>query len=385
MGSITPLEKKPKNKCRYWRLFVSLGFSKRTGKRIQKSKRFHGTYGEAKRELVKFEEECKGVVSEDITLGEHLDRWYKQREDKMRPATLLSERNFIRILKWMFGEDTKLRELTSEMIDEGFRDLLKNGSVSGRSVSVPYVGHIKSCLDKSLKDATKQGYLFKDPSENTERISKRSPERENIPTESEIKEMLNTLDCRDGKQMAVFLCATLGLRRNEALGLRWRNVDLENGVVNVCEALQVDGTISDPKTAESKRLLPIPDCLREAFEIRAAAAKMDIEVAKRNGLAEENSWADTTVCCDERGRHTTAAMASHWWARHRKAFGIKCGLHGLRHALLTNMAKKDVSPRVLQSVAGHASANTTLSIYVHSRLEDKQNAFAAIYDEEESR
>ena len=51
MGSITPLENKPKNKCRTWRLFISCGTNTRTKKRTQKSRRFHGTYGGAKKAL----------------------------------------------------------------------------------------------------------------------------------------------------------------------------------------------------------------------------------------------------------------------------------------------------------------------------------------------
>ena len=64
-GSIYQLDKgkdgkKPKSKCRKWRLVVSLGKDPRTGKYRQKAKNFNGTYTDAQRELRAFVAQIEG-------------------------------------------------------------------------------------------------------------------------------------------------------------------------------------------------------------------------------------------------------------------------------------------------------------------------------------
>lgn len=381
MASITPLEDRPRNKCRYWRLFCSLGKTSK-GKRIQKSKRFRGTYAEAKKAAVEFENECKhNYISEEVELGVYLERWQEKRKDKMRASTIAKDKQNIRTIKWLFGEHTHLSELTPEVIDDAFQELLTKGGPSGHKIGTSYAGHLKSSLAGMLKDARKEGYIMHDPIPDTERISKRTPERENIPSAAEVKALLDSLDCRDGRQMCVFLCASLGLRRAESLGLRWKDVDFENNLIHIRGALQYDGTIGDPKTRESRRILPMPSYLKEALEIRQMAAKADIKVARKNGTTkQETPWDDTVVCCNERGEILSLSAASHWWNKHRKTFGMKCGLHGLRHALLTNMASSGVPVHSMMKIAGHSSPNTTLRIYLHSCMDDKLDAFDAIFD-----
>ena len=381
MGSITPLENKPKNKCRTWRLFISCGTNKRTKKRIQKSRRFHGTYGEAKKALAEFEAEYKKLVSEDAKFGDFLDAWYEKRVGKMRESTLIKDRQSMRTLKWLFGEDTHLSDFDAEMVDTAFQDLLDNGGPSGHAVKPSYAGYLKATLNSLMRYAIKEGYLLANPLDGTEHIPVRAPEKDDVPSAADVKALLDALDCRDGRQMCVYLCATLGLRRSEALGLRWGDVDFEKKAVNIRVSLQADRTLGKLKTAESRRTLPMPDYLADALGIRQAAAKADLKVSKANSLINEiPDWDSVTVCCGAKGESTSASMASHWWEKHRALYDIKCGLHGLRHALLTTLAEQNVHPRTMMAIAGHTNPALTLRIYAHSNLDEKEKAFGAIYD-----
>ncbi len=47
-----------------------------------------------------------------------------------------------------------------------------------------------------------------------------------------------------------------GLRVGELLALRWRDVDLERGVLRVTQSIY-DGHIDEPKTQRSKRSVPL--------------------------------------------------------------------------------------------------------------------------------
>jgi integrase len=64
------------------------------------------------------------------------------------------------------------------------------------------------------------------------------------------------------------LALCLGLRRGELLGLRWADIDLDNGTLEVVQTLQrVDGALRyvPPKTGDSERTIPLPPLCVEAL------------------------------------------------------------------------------------------------------------------------
>lgn len=117
--------------------------------------------------------------------------------------------------------------------------------------------------------------------------------------------------CGEQWEMPVVLGGLYGMRRSEVLGLRWRNVDLENGTFDVVEQLPfkvppkttVIEEMAPPKS--NGRRLPITDVARPFFERqlaaqtaqKEAAAKQgkpfydnDLVVAKENGAPQSANW-----------------------------------------------------------------------------------------------
>lgn len=82
-----------------------------------------------------------------------------------------------------------------------------------------------------------------------------------ILTADQAQELL--LFLRGHRYEALFTVAlTMGTRRGETLGLRWRDIDMVNGNIEVCHSLEsVKGkglSLSEPKTERAKRVLRIP-------------------------------------------------------------------------------------------------------------------------------
>ena len=78
------------------------------------------------------------------------------------------------------------------------------------------------------------------------------------------------------------LVTALGLRRGEALALRWEDIDLDRGHLQIRATLQrVDGALGRsemPKTKSSRRALPLPEVVVEALRAHRAA-----QVQERSG------------------------------------------------------------------------------------------------------
>jgi integrase len=172
----------------------------------------------------------------------------------------------------------------------------------------------------------------------------------------------------------------LGLRPEEACGLRWRDVSLKAATLSIRTVRTlVDGKPVEKgaKTEAGKRTLPLDDVLAaglKAFRAVQAAEKLAAGPAYTDG---------GYVACDELGRPLDPARLRRVWYRLMRQAGVpKVTLYtASRHAAasyLANVAR--VSPAVIAAWLGHADARFTMKTYVHARPEDLAAARDALAD-----
>ena len=141
------------------------------------------------------------------------------------------------------------------------------------------------------------------------------------------------------------LAITLGMRRGEICGLRWRDIDWNRQEINICNQRirLASGALVDctPKSESSIRTIPIPAVLLPR-------------------LKKERGLPDAYVC-----RITPSAL-SHAHTKLVKRLELPhLGLHGLRHSFATSSAKHVSDIRSLQAILGHSSYAVTANIYLH--------------------
>ena len=158
--------------------------------------------------------------------------------------------------------------------------------------------------------------------------------------------------------------AFTGLRRSEALGLRWRKVDLDRSIVSVVETAQRltgRGIVFDsPKTAAGRRGVALdPDTVALLRHHRARQAE---HVLSLGGAYRDQNL----VFANELGDPSDPDSVSHAFARIAKgAEAATVQLHHLRHAHASTLILAGVHPRVVQDRLGHASAAFTMQVYGH--------------------
>lgn len=162
------------------------------------------------------------------------------------------------------------------------------------------------------------------------------------------------------------LIAFTGLRRGEACGLRWVDVDLETEQFTVVQQLVEDNgaaIASAPKSAASRRVLALD------YDTATALAR----------LRERQHAADTLgsyVFTDARGQPLRPSFVTHTFVRQVRASGLPpVRLHDLRHGAATLALAAGVDLRTVQDLLGHATIVTTADIYT-SVLPDVQRAAA---------
>lgn len=157
------------------------------------------------------------------------------------------------------------------------------------------------------------------------------------------------------------LAATTGLRLGELLGLSW--LDVAGGTLTVRRSLaRAAGggwEMTQPKSARSRRTIPLPVTARDALErqrIRQEAAR----------AAAGSAWQDRDglVFTDAVGRPVRPDYVSHGFARARKAAAVPpVRFHDLRHSAATMMLAEGVPLAVISEWLGHAGIAITASHY----------------------
>jgi integrase len=157
---------------------------------------------------------------------------------------------------------------------------------------------------------------------------------------------------------------SLGLRRGEVIGLRWRDVDFEGNELRVRSALgRVKGkgmVLAGPKSNASKRLLRLP-------KVCAAAL-----LKQRKAQAERRRWAGAAwresdyVFTNGKGGPIAPEVATREFAAALKDAGLPAiRLHDLRHSCATLLLVQGVHPKLVQDTLGHSSFQLTMDTYSH--------------------
>lgn len=355
-GSVEPLEKgKPKGKCRKWRLWI-----RADGK--NRSRRFNGTYKQALVALEAFKAEIAAIVPNPESFRSYATLWADTRRDSgsFDPNTIAKDYAHVRALSLVIG-DMSMDSITPEVCRETLNKIRNGENATGRVLTNTYLDGIYTALNQIMRQAEEDGRITSNPMSKV-KAPRRDTKERNALTPMEIGLLLNRLDALpcDGRVMAVYLIACLGLRRSEACALM--DEDVKDGFAHVRYAVkESDGSVGRPKSAAGNRLLPMSDRLQRKVE-------------EWRAIRRENGYGDAkTLACDTRGGVLLPQSLYRWWHgnHNHKAMREELGcpdmvLHELRHSNLTMMARH-LSPFDLQRYAGWSSLEPA-RVYIHDDM-----------------
>lgn len=163
------------------------------------------------------------------------------------------------------------------------------------------------------------------------------------------------------------LALVTGMRPEEYLGLQWKDVDLEKGTATIQRALvwhRKGGgwTFIAPKTARSRRNIPLPESVAQAL---AAHRRRQAEARLAVGADYQNY--DLVFAT----RDGTPIMPRNLLSRHfkpilqRAKLPLSIRLYDLRHTCATLLLAANEHPKIVSERLGHASVTLTLDTYSH--------------------
>ena len=170
--------------------------------------------------------------------------------------------------------------------------------------------------------------------------------------------------------IAIRIMLATGMRRGEALGLTWANVDFANGQINVRQSLNAQMQVKEPKTAAGVRALFVDS---DTLAHLAKWKDFQAEALSKIGLEEDADapsfvqTENTPVCCTDIGSWLDPTNLGRWWNTYRKEIGLPdFRMHELRHTQATMLLGNGVDVKTVQTRLGHSTSALTLDQYAHA-------------------
>jgi integrase len=238
------------------------------------------------------------------------------------------------------------------------------------------VRYLRNVLKQALAYAQARGKVVQNVASMTTAPAGKSPERPLLSME----QLHGLLQAAAGTvfEPIYWMALQLGMRQGEILALRWRDVNLADGVLHVRSTLagmkKGRPILTEPKTESSKRMVPIPESLRTM--LRSYLARQS-EVRLRNG----RTWIDNDlVFCLDNGEPISGNRVRKSFRQFAKAAGIpeETHFHDLRHACATVLAEQGVPPRVAMEILGHRDMRTAELVYKHAREASLHDAIRSV-------
>lgn len=359
-----------KRKDGRWAAVVSVGY--RDGKRARKT--FYGKTRTAVREqlTVALRSHQQGIAinqDERETVSAFLDRWLTETaKPKVRASTFASYKKLVdHHLKPALGHVRLLRLSPSEV--QAFLNAKLEAGLSPRTVQ-----YLLVLLRSGLKQALRWGLVSRNVATLVD--APRVVREEVRPLNPiQAKKLLAAL--RGDRLEALYAVAlAMGLRKGEALGLRWQDVDLKSGTLTVRCALQrieKQFEFVEPKSSRSRRTIALPGVASTTLAAHRVRQR-------KERLVAGSRWVNLDlVFCSTWGTPLDERTVSKHFKKKLAHAGLpSIRFHDLRHTCASLLLAQGVHPRVVMETLGHSQIALTMNTYSHVMPEGQREAARSI-------
>lgn len=305
------------------------------------------------------------IAMERQKLSDYLHNWLENSaKPSIRPKTYVSYEQLIRVHINPALGGIYLEKLAPQHIQQFINDKLAEG------LSTRTVQYLHAVLRRAIVQALKWGLVGRNV---VTLVDAPRVERKVLRpfTPEEAQKFLEAVK-GDRLEALYSVALSLGLRQGEALGLRWDDVDLENGTLSVRYALQrVKGKLElvEPKTQKSRRTIALP-----AMAVSALTKHKMVQESEREWAADR--WQVTGhVFTSTIGTPLDDCNVTHQFHRILKTAGLpRLRFHDLRHTCATLLIAQGVHPRYVMDILGHSQIGLTMNTYGHAYLAIQREA-----------
>lgn len=322
-----------------------------------------------------FEPECT-PVQDDMMFSDFLLQWLEIAKPTIALTTYASYAGMAKsiIIPYFKERNTTLAGLKAIDIQTFYMRQLKRVKASS-------VIHYHAVIHRALKYAVKIDLISVNPADKVER-----PKADKfIGSFYDSDEMQALFEAAKDTllEIPIFLGAFYGLRRSEALGLKWDAIDFQNGTITIRHTVTsctIDGkhvqvAKDTTKTKSSMRTLPLVPVFKEKL---LKMKEQQAEYRRLCGKCYDNRYLEY-ICVDEMGtlispHYLTAAFPKLLDKNELR----RIRYHDLRHSCASLLLANGVPMKQIQEWLGHSDFSTTANVYAHLDYNSKLSSADAM-------
>ena len=331
-------------------------------------------------QAVLYEQEVKHTpglpVDRNITLAKYIEIWLKQvAPKKLAASTLTRDMQDVRRILPALGR-YKLVDLNKEILRE-FYDAMRRerNENTGNFLAEGTVEGIHSCLSGILSDAVEAGYLTHNPAWRA--YKKRGVAKERpVADEETVQRLIQALEGQSMKYEVYYkLILATGIRRGEACGLRWSDIDWRQRALhirrNVVKLSRQPIIVKDPKTRAGTRVVYLSQEMCRLLRAWEKECEWEMAQQEEGELTQEDY-----LFRQPNGNPMVPSTFTYRFKMILRENGLPDDLnvHSLRHTNASMLIAQGVDVRTVAGLLGHAQPSTTLDIYSHAFDKNKRLA-----------
>jgi len=283
-----------------------------------------------------------------------------------RPSTVAMYSHILDVILPYF-KGTPLHEISGVMISQYLRWLRNDYRTKyGKPLAPKSIKHHYNILRIIFNYAEKQDVIDKNP---MRKVDSPRVERKSVDalSQEQLIEFLKALEqCDLDFKCLMHLLITTGLRRGEACGLQWSDIDFDEETISVVRNVTYTPKsgiiVAEPKTKTSVRTIPI--------------MKSTLQLLQEQKLQQKRNCPNTVMDCAfvfPSDDSVFLPRDPNNVTRKMRRFINRTGLpnvspHDLRHSCATLLLSSGADLKSVQQILGHADASTTLNYYVKSDM-----------------
>ncbi len=289
-----------------YQIIIELPFNREKGKRDRIYKTVRGTKKEAEKVMRKMMDDLENhtyIEDNNITVKEFMKMWVDVYLINLSPTTLNGYKYQIDnyIINQSIGK-IQLQNLTTTEVQQWINSLQKVSPLSNEPLSAKTIKNIYHNLSAAIDKAVELEFVKKNVCKAVvlPKVQKYTAE---VYDEKEIQQLLKAIQGTD-MELPLIIDINLGLRRGELLGLKWKHIDFEKGLVSIEDNMvEVDKSVSAdriltkaPKSVSGQRVIPISSALKEYLK------KAHTDYILRKFKMGKDFFDGDYVVCQENGK-----------------------------------------------------------------------------------
>ena len=335
---------------------------------------------EVQKQAILFEEKClRGQVTSNVKFEEFAEQWFEEYARlNLRRSSFERMRQVTQRVYPAFGH-LRLDRITGRQIQQFINELVLNGKnmQTGKPLSRKTAVHHLSFISDVFSYAIRMDIVSDNPCRKVY-VPKGGKKEKEIYSIEEIEQLFRLLEDAPLKYRTFFTLAVYtGFRRGELMGLEWKDIDFESGVVSVRRTSNYTvktGIYTDTtKTKSSQRSMKLPQLVLDI--LKEHKAEQDNERQKLG-----TKWFECDRLFVTADGHPMHNNTTYNWLRKfckKNDFPFR-DIHSLRHFYASALINEGIDVAAVSSALGHSAISTTTSIYLHAFQDANARASEAI-------